>query len=200
MRDLTARALIRDEALALFAQVGPDAVSVRQIASAAGVSPGLVIHHFGSKDGLRRAVDDHVAGLLDAVFADLERDGRAAASVSSAAELLLRAFPPGSPVPDYLRRLWLTADPVGTRVFARWYQAGRAVLERWTDGGIVRPAADPAALAAFLLVNDLALLLLREQVRAVLGTDPLSAEGMTRWAAQALAVYRDGLFAAEEAQ
>ena len=58
--DRTARAVIRDEALRLFAGRGPDAVTVRQIAAAAGVSPGLVIHHFGSKDGLREAVDQYV--------------------------------------------------------------------------------------------------------------------------------------------
>lgn len=44
----TARAVIRDEALRLFAERGPDDVTVRQIA-AAGVSPALVVHHFGSK-------------------------------------------------------------------------------------------------------------------------------------------------------
>ena len=46
--DRTARAVIRDEALRLFAERGPDAVSVRQITAATGVSSGLVSHHFGS--------------------------------------------------------------------------------------------------------------------------------------------------------
>jgi ABC-type multidrug transport system fused ATPase/permease subunit len=49
--DRTAWAVIRDEALRLFAGRGPDAVAVRQVAAAAGVSPGLVIHNFGSKGG-----------------------------------------------------------------------------------------------------------------------------------------------------
>ncbi|MFK4547934.1 AcrR family transcriptional regulator [Streptomyces tendae] len=38
--DRTTRAIIRDEALRLFADQGPDRVTVRQIATAAGVSPG----------------------------------------------------------------------------------------------------------------------------------------------------------------
>jgi len=49
--DRTTRAVIRDQALRLFTGRGPDAVTVRQIAAAAGVSPGLVIHCSGAKDG-----------------------------------------------------------------------------------------------------------------------------------------------------
>ena len=66
--DRTAWAVIRDEALRLFAERGPDAASVRQIAAAAGVSPGLVSHHFGSKDGLRDAVDAHVLAMFEAML------------------------------------------------------------------------------------------------------------------------------------
>ncbi|MFJ5534014.1 TetR family transcriptional regulator [Streptomyces sp. NPDC093261] len=47
--DRTTRAVIRDEALCLFAAHGPESVTVRQIASAASVSPGLVVHHFAPK-------------------------------------------------------------------------------------------------------------------------------------------------------
>ena len=53
--DLTAKARIRDRALLLFAERGPDRVTVRDVAVAADVSPGLVMHHFGSKAGLREA-------------------------------------------------------------------------------------------------------------------------------------------------
>lgn len=51
----------------LFAQRGVDAVSTRQIAEAAGVSHGLVRHHFGSKRGVWRAVVD----AADAEFASI---------------------------------------------------------------------------------------------------------------------------------
>src|ERR1017187_1218204 len=65
--DRTSRAVIRDEALRLFAASGPDAVTIRDVARAAGVSPALVVRHYQSKDGLRGAVDDHVARVLEAV-------------------------------------------------------------------------------------------------------------------------------------
>jgi hypothetical protein len=47
-----------------------------------------------------------------------------------------------------------------------------------------------------LLVNDLALLLLRDHLTEVLGTDPLSGPGMTRWAGEVLTIYGAGLLAA----
>jgi AcrR family transcriptional regulator len=39
--------------------------------SAAGVSPGLVVHHFGSKRGLRQAVDAHVVAMLTSMLGEL---------------------------------------------------------------------------------------------------------------------------------
>jgi AcrR family transcriptional regulator len=59
MDDLTARARIRDAAIACFAKTGFDA-TVRTIAAAAGVSPGLITHHFGSKEALREECDAEV--------------------------------------------------------------------------------------------------------------------------------------------
>jgi len=52
------RASLIGAAIELFAERGPSAVSVRQIAEAAGVNHGLVHHYFGSKDGLITAVLD----------------------------------------------------------------------------------------------------------------------------------------------
>jgi TetR/AcrR family transcriptional regulator, repressor for neighboring sulfatase len=45
-----------EAAIELFAERGPAAVSVREIATRAGVNHGLVHRHFGSKEGLLSAV------------------------------------------------------------------------------------------------------------------------------------------------
>src|SRR5258707_12998453 len=60
---------IRTAALKSFATYGTSATSLRTVASAAGVSVGLVQHHFGTKAGLVKAVDDHVLGLVIAAIA-----------------------------------------------------------------------------------------------------------------------------------
>ncbi|MFB9356537.1 TetR/AcrR family transcriptional regulator [Actinoplanes nipponensis] len=201
--DLTAKANIRNAALRLFAERGHDAVTVREIAAAAGVSPALVVHHFGSKDGLRAAVDDYAGQAFDALFSMDEHELAEAltgGSLGSVAEMFARAFPHGSPLPAYLRRLLLVNDPAGAALFGRWYALTRRLLDSMTELGVARPAEDPAVRAAFLLVNDLALVLLRNQVAAAIGVDPLTPEGIARWAGEATAVYTKGAFVATPGQ
>jgi AcrR family transcriptional regulator len=194
--DRTTRAVIRDEALRLFAGRGPDAVTVRQIAAAAGVSPGLVIHHFGSKDGLRQAVDEHVLAMFGAMLAELTTsDLYEPGSAGSLAEAIVRHLPVGSPVPAYLRRLLLAGGESGRDLFRRLYQGGRAALDAMADTGLAVRGADPEVRAAILMSNDLAVLLLRDHLADVVGTDPLSAEGMARWGREMLTIYAAGLLA-----
>ena len=197
----TARAVIRDESLRLFAERGPDAVTLRQIAAAAEVSPALVIHHFGSKRGLRAAVDSYVHGVFDVLFQQMSTlDWHGEDAEVSLAELMLRNLPSDSPIPAYLRRLWLSGEEAGLMIFRHWYELTCAVMEQLVAEGILRPANDPPVRSAFLMVNDLALLLLRDQLTVTLGFDPLTVEGIARWAKEGLDVYRGGLFMPEAAE
>ncbi len=201
--DLTARAVIRDRALALFAEHGPDAVTIRRIAQAADVSPALVVHHYGSKQGLRDAVDEHVAGLFDAMISSFSDDPEPLAeggqvAVSSFAELLLAHLPEGSPVPAYLRRLLLSGDAAGRELFRRVFAITRVMTDQLVAAGIMRPSADPEVRAAFLMINDLAVVLLRDHLADVLGVDPLSDAGIRRWAGDVLPAYTEGVFHGEE--
>lgn len=200
--DLTARAVIRHRALELFAERGPDAVSVRDIAASAGVSPALVLHHYDSKAGLVAAVNDHVAALFDDALAEMaerpEDLTRGPVAAGGVAELMLTALPADSPVPAYLRRLLLSGDPVGRSLFTRWYDASLTLTTRLAEAGVLRPTQDPAVRAAFLLVNDLALVLLRDHLTGVLGVDPLTSDGMRRWATDVLSAYAYGVFTPEE--
>jgi TetR/AcrR family transcriptional regulator, regulator of cefoperazone and chloramphenicol sensitivity len=197
--DRTARAVIRDEALRLFSGRGPDGVSVRQIAAAAGVSPGLVLHHFGSKEGLRRAVDEHVLGLFDRMLAGMTGEHAGdlydPAASGSVAEAVVKYLPADSPVPGYLRRLLLADGEAGRELFRRLFRLSAATLDALAAAGMAAPGSDPPVRAAFLLVNDLAVLLLRDHLTEVLGIDPLSGPGMTRWAGEVLAIYGAGLLA-----
>jgi AcrR family transcriptional regulator len=195
--DRTARARIRDEALRLFAERGPAAVTMRDIATAADVSPALLIRHYGSKDGLIEAVDNHVVGtletLLTAVTTETAQVGMGPSAIPSLLDGMAAHLPVDSAIPGYLSRLLIDGGRVGSTLFRRLHRISTEALESMVATGTASAGEDPAVRAAFLLVNDLAVLTMRVRLTETLGVDPLSDTGMKRWAAEVFTIYRDGL-------
>ncbi len=195
--DLTATALIRESAMRLFAERGALSVTVRDIAAAAGVSPSLVIHHYGSKERLKEAVDEHVVrffGELLAEFLDASPQDMLAASTTAA---LADRLDDG-PMLHYLRRLLADGGPAAERLFRSLYDISLELVGRYERAGLFKPSPDGAARVAVLLVNDLGVVLLRDQISAVLGADPLQGEGLTRWGQAVMDLYTNGLIALTE--
>lgn len=94
----------------LFAQYGEDRVSLRAVAAEAGVTLGLVQHHYKTKEGLREAVDQLVVDHFADAIADVPTDGtpsRVAADRDAAVRAMLAANPV---VVNYLRRTVLEPD------------------------------------------------------------------------------------------
>lgn len=182
---------LRDAALELFGRPGGDRATVREIAALAGVSPALINRHFGSKDGLRAAVDAHVAEVLAAILGHLEApepDG-----AGGLAEAMLAELGPGSPIPRYLARAALDGGEAGAALFARLFEVGEQTLDRLVVQGVAAPGSDRRARAVVLTAHDLALFMLRDHIAGALGADPLSPEGGGRYAAAVLELHRDGL-------
>lgn len=75
--DLTSSAKLRLSALELYAERGEKDAGLRDIARHAGVAPGLVRHHFGSKEGLTRAVDDDIIELVRSTLESVPLEGTA---------------------------------------------------------------------------------------------------------------------------
>jgi AcrR family transcriptional regulator len=198
-RDLTAAATIRDAAMGLFAERGLAGVTVRDIAAAAAVSPALVIHHYGSKAGLKNAVDQRAIELLMAVFpvesaAPLDPD-----AFSAMSEVMVDLIDTHPSLMPYLRRLLIDGGPAADALFRMLYDGTVASLAALEAAGLLAPTADAALRAAFLLVNDLGAAILREQLRAVVGVDPLSRAGIGRWGDTVMEVY-GGMFARARAK
>ena len=84
--DLTARARIREAPLEHFARDGYDRATIRAIAKTAGVSPGLLRHHYGSKEDLREACDHHVVEMIHRINAELLADPDASAQLREASK------------------------------------------------------------------------------------------------------------------
>lgn len=186
--DRTARARIRDAALHLFGDRGFSATTVRAIAEAADVSPALVVHHFGSKQGLREAVEDHLLAMV--------RDGKFAAMTGSIvpsgdeyADLAAEYVPAMS----YLARSLAEGGDLGHALYQRLHADAVEYLAAGVEAGVVAPSDDPAARAAVLLNVGLGHLMLVDHLRRVLGlADDL--EAALRAAPIMLDLYIDGLF------
>ncbi|OCB07251.1 TetR family transcriptional regulator [Mycolicibacterium porcinum] len=109
--DLTAKARIRNAALDLYSRSGPDRISLRAIAAEAGVTLGLVQHHYKTKAGLREAVDQLVVDHFEAALAEVPDPGRPAELAAARDAAVRRMLEANPPVVDYVRRALL--DPTG---------------------------------------------------------------------------------------
>jgi TetR/AcrR family transcriptional regulator, regulator of cefoperazone and chloramphenicol sensitivity len=193
--DLRAAAVIREVAMRLFAERGAAAVTVREIAAAAGVSPGLVMHHYGSKDGLKDAVDRRAVAFFEEMLGELARIGEEGGS-ASLAELFAARLEDEPVMVEYVRRLLLDGGEAADALFVNLFDATMAGMRSLVDAGVARPAQNERIRTAFLLANDLSLVLLRRQIARAVGTDPLTREGLVPWTAAVMDVYTGGIFAA----
>ncbi|MGA2836584.1 MAG: TetR family transcriptional regulator [Acidimicrobiales bacterium] len=165
--DLSARARIREAALEHFAEEGYERSTVRAIARTAGVSPGLLRHHFGSKEDLRSACDSYVFEMLHRVDAQLLEDPAAAAATGRAdrrfGRYVARSLADGSP----------TAGPI--------FDEMATITERWlarSDAARAdEPVVDRGIRAALLTAMALGIPLLREHVSRALGVDMFTPQG-----------------------
>ena len=189
--DLTAKAQIRDAALRLFAEQGFDAVSVRRIAAEVEVSPALVLHHFGSKQGLREAVDAYVIGFFDDLI-DGVGDAEVVATLRGEDDSGLRSFTEqvgaDSPLIPYLRRMLLSDDEGARGLVRHWYRLTVDLLDQWARRGVLDPGPDLPVRAALLLSMDMGAVLMRGALAESLEFDPFSPDGLRRWSADAYAL------------
>ena len=145
---LTASARIRDAALEQFGQSG-FGTGLRAIADAAGVSAALVIHHFGSKDRLRRACDDYVIELI--------RDSKTEALQSMSAATWfaqLAQIESYAPVMAYLMQSLRSGGDVAKALMQRMIADAEGYLEDAVRAGTIKPSHDPKARARFLAMNN----------------------------------------------
>jgi AcrR family transcriptional regulator len=141
--DMTGRARIRDAAIRRFSTDGFDA-PVRVIAADAGVSAGLVIHHFGSKDALRAACDDHVLRVVrEAESEAFTGPGDLFGYVNHVEDY--------GPLVGYMVQALLTGGDLATTLLDRMTRDAESYLADAVAAGRIRPSRDPAKRAAFLV-------------------------------------------------
>jgi AcrR family transcriptional regulator len=186
--DLTATARIRDAAIEQFGQHG-FAVGLRTIAEAAGVSAALVIHHFGSKDGLRKACDDFVAEEIRSSKSEAIQSNDPATWLAQMAEIESYA-----PLTAYLVRSLQAGGELATMLWHRMIEDAEEYMAEGVRAGTIKPSRDPHARAEYLTITSGGGLLLYLQMHET----PTDIRAVLRdYAADmvlpALEVYTEGL-------
>ena len=197
--DRTTRARIRDAAITSFADNGIAATTVRAIAGAAGVSPGLIIHHFGSKDALRAACDRHIVALV-------REQKRAAMQAGPGYDPLttLREARGGLPLARYLARTLVEGTGQVAELVDEMVADAAEYSEEGVRSGMLRPTAYPYERAAVLTIWSLGALVLHEHLERLLGVD-LTADmtadptAAARYIGPAVEVMTEGFVNAEVA-
>lgn len=146
--DLTAPAKIRDAAIDQFGRHG-FGVSIRAIAEAAGVSAALVIHHFGSKVGLRKACDEFVAEEIRSGKSEAMRSADPGTWFAAMAEIESYA-----PMMAYLVRSMQSGGELADTLWRRMIDNAEGYLDEGVRAGTLKPSRDPKARARFLAINN----------------------------------------------
>ncbi|OZC74472.1 TetR/AcrR family transcriptional regulator [Rhodococcoides fascians] len=190
--DRTTRARILDAAIAVFGRDG-FGVGVRTIATAAAVSPGLLNHHFGSKDGLREECDRRVLAIV--------HGSKTAALSSSPVGLIeqLATVDHYAPIVAYIVRSFAAGGRLATEMFERMVDDTVDYLDEGVATGRIKPSRDPRARARFLTRQSVGGLLLYLQMQPE-GADFSAAfhDMAAEITLPALELYTEGLLADDD--
>jgi TetR/AcrR family transcriptional regulator, regulator of cefoperazone and chloramphenicol sensitivity len=169
--DLTARARIRDAALRLFAERGMERATIRDIARAAGVSAGLVRHHFGSKDGLRAACDSRALDQILRIKEQAILDGQI-----NSVGFMAAAHPTILLTLRYFARSLVDGTPAAGSMFDAMVELTEAWLAQNHPGEI----SDLRGYAALFVAMETGLLAMHDQLSRSLGADIFTPAGHLR--------------------
>lgn len=194
--DRSTKARIRDAAIDCIAEHGLSDTTVRRIADAAGVSPALVMHHYGSMEALRRACDQRVTEAI--------RDRKTEAMASGPSIDVLGALRDADygNLTRYLARVLMDDSDLVNRLVDDLAADAAVYMERGIETGMIRPGGDVTGQAALLTLWSLGGLVLHHHMKRLLGVD-LSDPGVAedpefvRYVRPAMEIVGVGMFTDE---
>ena len=184
---------IRDAALKSFATQGSSGTSLRAVAAAAGVSLGLVQHHFATKAGLIKAVDDYVLAMVITHITKPVPDttSDSVAEIGDRVTGMILELPD---IVDYVGRALVDGRPVGYMIFDALLNSGTARWNQRGERGETRPDLDLTWAAVNSLVLALGTFILRGHIERNLPEPLTNAAQLQRWHASVTMLLREGLF------
>lgn len=179
-------------ALAHFGTDGYAATSVRTIATDAAVSPALILHHFGSKEGLRQACDDYVFGFFKDM---LSRVGQTEPTESMAG---FQGFTDESmSLMRYLMRQVSEDSPRANSFVADIVELTKESMAGQVERGFVKPTDDPDMRAAVLVMLRLGPLLFAGAMQQATGADVMHPDGLRRMYRTTIEILTSGIYTPE---
>lgn len=167
--DLTAKARIRNGALALYADYGEDATSMRAIAESAGVTVGLVVHHFRTKDGLRDAIEQWIVDLFSDAIDQVPVDGMAAVVGAGRDEAVASMLADNPSVIGYLRRAVLDSTGHRGHVLEMLTKLAAEQVSALREAGIAATRQSDSGQIIGIMVRQLGRLFLQPMVDTMWG-------------------------------
>ena len=168
--DLTAKARIRQVALELFALNGADATSMRAISSRAGVTVGLITHHFGTKAGLIQAVEDDILSGIQHAIAYKETDANVDGVVRALDQRLMDHVEENPLVVAYLRRMMLIeTNGEGTDITERFTHMALDQIEDLRHRGIASTSREAEDQVMQVMLVQLGQVLLQPFLQHIAG-------------------------------
>ena len=138
----------------LFADRGFHAVGVREIGAEAGVSFGLIRRHFGSKDGLREAIDGYVLEEVEQLYGTItEHSGTSA--LERFVEDVVEWIDRDRDALMYMRRAMVDKSPGSRRMLTRLVEVLRKFVAVNRERGFLQDGIDEEQAATFLLFDFL---------------------------------------------
>lgn len=182
---------IRDAALKCFAARGASATSLRAVAAEAGVSLGLVQHHFDTKANLIKAVDDHVLGVMATALAKPIPEPPAD-SITDVGNRVTSLIADEPDVVAYVGRALTDGSGLGREVFDALADIG---AERWqvrAEQGLTRPDLDPIWGTLNPLILALGAWVLRAHIERHLPEPLETPTQLQRWQNATDSLLREG--------
>jgi len=193
--DLTAAARIRNAALEGFARDGAAGTTIRDVATAANVSPGLVQHHFKTKADLERAVNDYVLQIGVEASAGLEES-----TADASTEELFQAM--GERIAGLVRdhrsallyviRSAAAGEKAGLDIFDAFLALVNRHADRLAEEGTLREDVDRLWLGLQVVILDLGAVFLEPAIDRHLPAPLREPDQLERWRKACTELLRQG--------